>query len=381
MLFGVLLVGIGWVVIQLTPFVWDASDTVNVVPHISGLRSEVFGSVAPGTIYTTLINMAELEPNLATSTPYTVELSATGTLVYVEQVSATAIDYQPLTPDLFSLGIFQEYTPVTRGWYEFRNATRQVIARLKIVDNENTDVHGITYLKNGHVIVPSYKTHIEESGAEIQSFLLEEQTLSGEVVFTWDSFDHIPLSESDFIEQREYWLTNHINDYFHENSVTEAVDGNLLISARHTNTIYKIDRSSGVVIWRLGGHQSDFTFVDDLGNGFSHQHSIHQLPNGHILLYDNGNLHSPKVTRVAEYELDEKTKTARLVWSYTDGRFTYATGSVQRLPNGNTLIGWGLEVNGLRGDVPRITEVTSSGEVVLQIYFPDNSGLYNVFKQ
>jgi hypothetical protein len=83
---------------------------------------------------------------------------------------------------------------------------------------------------------------------------------------------------------------------------------------------------------------------------------------------------------VAEYDIDEKNKTARLVWSYTDGRFTYATGSVQRLNNGDTLIGWGLEVTGLRSDVPRITEVNASGTVVMNIYFPDRSGLYNVFK-
>jgi hypothetical protein len=376
---GLCLVSGGYIVMRhpFTPAVQVTAEPSYTIP---GLHSEVFGPVASGTIYTTLINMTELEPTLASSTPYAVELSATGTLRYAEQASTTYIDYQPLAPNLFSLGVFESYTPVTHGWYELRNAARQIIARLKIADNENTDVHGITYLKNGHVIIPSYKTHVDAKGNTIQSFLLEEQTQKGEVVFIWDSFDHVPLTESNFTEQREYWLTNHINDYFHENSVAEAIDGNLLISARHTNTIYKINHSTGAIMWRLGGEKSDFTFVDDPEQGFTHQHSIHQLSNGHILLYDNGNLHSPKVTRVAEYDIDEKNKTARLVWSYTDGRFTYATGSVQRLNNGDTLIGWGLEVTGLRSDVPRITEVNASGTVVMNIYFPDRSGLYNVFK-
>jgi outer membrane protein assembly factor BamB len=200
------------------------------------------------------------------------------------------------------------------------------------------------------------------------------------VVFSWDSIDHIDLTEADFIEQREWWIKNNINDYFHGNSVAEAVDGNLLISGRHTNSIIKIDRTSGAVLWRLGGTKSDFTFIDDPEGGFSHQHSVHQLPSGNILLYDNGNQNPRQISRVVEYAIDEVTKTARLVWSYSDGRFTYATGSVQRLKNGNTLIGWGLERDRQRATVPRITEVNQAGVVMMQIYFPDYSGLYNVFK-
>ena len=48
-------------------------------------------------------------------------------------------------------------------------------------------------------------------------------------------------------------------DYLHLNSVEVDTDGNLLISARNTWTVYKVDRSTGAVLWRLGGKRSDFT--------------------------------------------------------------------------------------------------------------------------
>jgi hypothetical protein len=37
-----------------------------------------------------------------------------------------------------------------------------------------------------------------------------------------------------------------------------VIDGNAMISARHTWAVYKIDLSSGEVRWRFGGKRSDF---------------------------------------------------------------------------------------------------------------------------
>ena len=37
------------------------------------------------------------------------------------------------------------------------------------------------------------------------------------------------------------------------NAVSIDDDGNLLLSARHTSAVYKIDRRTGTVVWRLGG--------------------------------------------------------------------------------------------------------------------------------
>ncbi len=48
-------------------------------------------------------------------------------------------------------------------------------------------------------------------------------------------------------------------DYFHLNSVAEMDDGHLLISARNTCALYKVDRFTGKILWRLNGKRSDFS--------------------------------------------------------------------------------------------------------------------------
>lgn len=346
------------------------------------VRANVLGPVATGTIYTTLLNLNDLQTDLPVSQPYLATLSATGTVLSLQPVIYDAIDYQPYADGTYTIGHFFGDNPIKQGWYELHDRTGKIRTTLYMRDNPNTDVHGITKLRNGDFIIPSYKMHYQSDGSRVQSFVLEEQRPDGTVVFTWDSLDHVPLTAKTDHELRTYWKEQHINDYFHGNSVAEMDDGNLLVSGRHVDALYKIDRHTGKVIWQLGGKASDFTFVDDPKHGFSHQHSVRVLPNDHILLYDNGNGHTPQRTRVVEYALNEHAKTARLVWSYSDGRFTYAAGSVERLDNGNTLIGWGLEaVPRMSSTTPRITEVSPDGKPVLQIYFPDDSALYNVFKR
>jgi Arylsulfotransferase (ASST)/Secretion system C-terminal sorting domain len=96
-------------------------------------------------------------------------------------------------------------------------------------------------------------------------------------------------------------------------------------------------------------------------------------------LFDNGNQHTPNYSRAVEYKLDEQNKTADLVWEYRHNPDIYnaAMGSVERLPNGNTLIGWGLA--GFLGS-PAFTEVHPDNSVALEMKLPINQGSYRVYK-
>jgi hypothetical protein len=342
------------------------------------VRSEVFGEVATGTIYTTMINQQAFESQRPATVPFMLELSATGTMLWQQKMEGVAIDYQPQFDGTKTIGLFTEPGPVKTGRYEVWK-DGLMLRTLKVQDNENTDIHGTTRLKNGNYVLQSYKMHILPNNTQVQSFLFEEVNEDNEVVFVWDSINHVYPDEKQSEEMRSYWIENDINDYFHGNSIAETSDGNFLVSARHLNQILKVSRATGEILWRLGGVTSDFVFVDDPNSGFSHQHSVSELPNGNILLYDNGNLHSPPVTRMVEYRLDETSMTATLVWSYTDGRFTYATGSVQRLANGNTFIGWGMEQD-MSAVKPRMTEISATGDIRMQIFFPKDVGFYNAYK-
>ena len=179
----------------------------------------------------------------------------------------------------------------------------------------------------------------------------------GSAEFSWSGWDHFKVEdwiEPPFPEPAD----PDEPDFDHPNSLTFDRDGNYIVSWRNQGQITKIDATSGEVHWRIGGVTGQFTFVDDPFGGFSAQHHAHILENGHLLLYDNGTRHDPPETRVVEYALDTSARTATLVWEFRHDPpiYTPFVGSVQRLKNGDTLIGYGTE--GL------VTEVAPDGSVV-----------------
>jgi hypothetical protein len=154
-------------------------------------------------------------------------------------------------------------------------------------------------------------------------------------------------------------LTDSPVDYLHSTAIEVDTDENLLVSNRNTSDIIKIHRTTGDMIWRLGGKSNDFAFTND--EGFSYQHDIRRLANGNISIFDNGNLKLTPYSRVVEYTINENLKTVARVWQYpeTQDRFARFMGNGQRLGNGNTMIGWGA--------IPEIEEVKPDGSTALKM--------------
>jgi hypothetical protein len=141
--------------------------------------------------------------------------------------------------------------------------------------------------------------------------------------------------------------------------------------------ITKINTANGNIIWRFGGKNNQFTFVNDT-TGFSHQHDARRISNGHITLFDNGNYHTPHYSRAVEYSLNESSpKSATLIWQYrrTPSVYSSAMGNVQRLPNGNTLIAWGTTTS-----IVSLTEVTSVGSIMYELSLPSTMSSYRAFR-
>jgi hypothetical protein len=214
-----------------------------------------------------------------------------------------------------------------------------------------------------------------EDGLVWEGIVQELDIETGKVLFEWHSFDHVGLDETHVDTSKD---TRSGIDYFHINSIDVDHDGNLLVSARRTSTVYKIDRESGEVIWRLGGKNSDF----DMGPGarFAYQHDARRQPDGTITIFDNGNtiLDSgiPKAveeSRGIVLELNEQKMTATLVREYThpDKLFADASGNMQVLPNGNVFIGWGRALV--------FSEFSKDGELLFSASFPTN-GSYRAFR-
>ena len=195
-------------------------------------------------------------------------------------------------------------------------------------------------------------------GVVLDGIAQEVDIQSGEVLFEWHSLDHVGLEESHYEPpENPKWPF----DYFHINSIDVDHDSNLLISARRTFTVYKIDRESGEVIWRLGGKKSDFEM--DPGTRTRFQHDARRQPDGTITIFDNGVSKVDERSRGLVLELDEKTMSAALVREYAhpDGRVAATQGNVQVLPNKNVFIGWGSD--------PLFSEFTRDGQLLFNARF------------
>jgi hypothetical protein len=181
------------------------------------------------------------------------------------------------------------------------------------------------------------------NGRVVEGIVQELDLKTKRVLFEWHSFHHVPLSES---YRAEISPAGNV-DYFHLNSIAvDPRDGQLLVSSRHTSTIYKLDRRSGAIRWRLGGKASDFTLGP--GAAFNFQHDARAHDDGTLTLFDNGatgpgDQAVESASRGLRLRLDEKSKTATLVAEYqaASPRLAVALGDVQQLPDGGVFVGWG----------------------------------------
>lgn len=245
-----------------------------------------------------------------------------------------------------------------------------------------TDQHELEYLDNGNYYMMSYDPVIVnmsqivsggDSNALVTGLIIQEIDVNRNVIFQWRSWDYIPIT--DCSNQN---LLNDTIDYIHGNAIEFDTDGNIMISSRHLDEITKINRTTGAIIWRLGGKNNQFTFINDT-NKFNHQHDIRRLKNGHITLFDNGNAHNPPFSRAVEYEMNEQSKTVKLVWQYRGNPEIFGPfmGNVQRLDNGNSIIGWGGTMD---EPVTTFTEVSPNGEKLLEMKLPNFVFSYRAYK-
>jgi hypothetical protein len=263
--------------------------------------------------------------------------------------------------------------------YYILDSNLNTIKTVAATNGYQTDNHELLYLPNGNYILIAL-THRQQDmspvtpgGSELATIvgnIIQEYDENGNLIFEWLTDHHFKITDVTHVD-----LTTDRIDYCHANAVDVDHDGNLLLSSRHLDEITKINRTTGEIIWRWGGKNNQFTFINDT-LGFSHQHSIRVTPNGNYILFDNGNYHTPPVSRVCEYTIDTAAMTATLVREYrhSPDLYSLAMGSVQYLDNGNWLIGWGSNSS------VAVTEVTPSGETVLEMSMTNGDVSYRAYK-
>jgi hypothetical protein len=216
-----------------------------------------------------------------------------------------------------------------------------------------------------------------KDGAILEGVVQELEIGTGRVLFEWHSADHVAVEESySKLPKAEDGKPAPPFDYFHINAVDVDDDGNYLVNARNTHAVYKVSRTDGRVLWRLGGKESDYA----LGPGvrFAWQHDARRLPDGTLSLYDNAadDEKSKKSSRALVLRLDDARRRATLVHSYEHPTGLLATtqGNAQALDGGRLLVGWGSQ--------PFYTEFDRDGRVLLDVKFgvPEQSDSYRVYR-
>jgi hypothetical protein len=264
------------------------------------------------------------------------------------------------------------------GEYVVFDDTYRDVARIRAGNGYWGDLHEFlitpedTALLTAYAAVPADLSPAGgvEYGAAWDGIAQELDLETGEVIFEWHSLDHVGVEESYVTPPED---PAYVFDYFHINSIDVDDDENLLISARNTSAVYKIDRESGRVIWRLGGKASDFEMGE--GTRTAYQHDARRQDDGTITIFDNGA--GPQVhprSRGIVVELDEDNMRASLVRAYThpDGLVSTSQGNMQVLPNGNVFIGWGSE--------PFVSEFSHEGELLFDAHIPPGDDSYRSFR-
>ncbi len=238
--------------------------------------------------------------------------------------------------------------------------------------------HEVLTLPNGNIIVLAYSFRdVDYPGApntHVIGDVIVEFTPEGEVVWTWDTFDH--LDPQRVLEPIEAWtIPNPATgvpgyDWTHGNGVAYRDEENqLLLSLRHQDWLVAIDRDTGEVDWILG-NEGDFTLTS--GTWFSHQHSPQWQDDGSLLLYDNGvvapsGFAPNEIARAVRYELDLDAFTATQVWEIDEQDVSSPfAGDANVLPESGNYIVLDSTILTQEGFSARLRELDPEADPMLQ---------------
>ena len=249
------------------------------------------------------------------------------------------------------------------------------LLRLAQTEGSIIDGHEFRELGNGNVFVDTYvpeDADLRRVGgprrAAIVSAGIQELDPEGHEHWHWNSRGHISLGETG------RWWHNVLSnprrrqgrqtfDPVHINSIDPRGRDEVVISTRHTDAVYGIDRASGEIAWKLGGGKTGKSLRivgDPAGRPLGGQHDARIGRDGRLSVYDNGK-DRPRRPRVVFYRLDPKQGRARYLGQLNDSevKTSHCCGSARELPGGGWLVSW--------GDNPLLTAFDGDGKAVFRL--------------
>ncbi len=253
----------------------------------------------------------------------------------------------------------------------------------------NTDVHDLQLLPNGNVLVGAYVPRPgtldlsayggPSTNGTLSDAVFQEVTPEGSVVWSWSSEDHIDPSETPE-RWRDSWVYalpgelpdgRQVFDYVHWNSIQQVGD-TVVMSFRHLDAVLAIDKTSGDVVWKLGGTPTpeSLTVVGDPeSNPLGGQHHARLQPDGTVTIYDN-NTNETAAPRGVKYQIDVTDDTATMLNSVSDPDVATSPccGSATELTDGSWVMSW--------GGTPTVSEFGPNGERHFVLTFATEPGAF-----
>lgn len=247
-------------------------------------------------------------------------LNHAGKIVWYQNADDKSIGFSSFDPVHNTFQLILGQNPDRRfGGDEIRVIDLYGNTLLSKMRNElkNPDVHhDIKRLPNGDLIMINYVTDVFDLTAhggsvteEVSSDGLTIMDMGGTVKWEWSSFSVMNPADYSFImDEGKNGRLSPREDLTHSNSISLDTDGNYLMTHNRLNQLWKIDSSTGELIYNLG-LDGDIQLNEE---GFtSGIHSSHINLDGEIMVLDNGK--ASKQSRAISYLVDESTKQASVV--------------------------------------------------------------------
>jgi outer membrane protein assembly factor BamB len=314
-------------------------------------------------------------------------LTTTGHVVWFHPLpdGETATDFR--TQTYLGHPVLTWFQSGSSGTDEIYNDHYQPIATVRAADGDMTNFHEflITPWNTALILAETTTTaNVSSIGGPsdqqvIDGIVQEIDIKTGQVLFQWDSADHVPYRDSQLPLPGSAFTPW---DWFHINAVHLDTDGNLLVDARNTWTTYKVNIRTGQIIWELGGKQSSFTLkaapgqvLDRDGEIFAWQHDPEAIGGGKYTFFDDesgGDLLG--YSRAVTVRLDLQTHVATLIKSddQPEGLVAGAMGNAQTTRNGDLFVGWGA--------LPYISEFSPSGKLLFNAELPVGISTYRAYR-
>jgi len=283
---------------------------------------------------------------------------------------------------------------VSNGTIMFQGDPNQSTHFWNPITNQTTDFlnvegyhHDIDYdpITGNFLVLMDYVRSV--NGTQVLYDTIDELNSTGTVLWTWDTYNYLPLSWADPDGDTVTVNGQSVMDFTHCNAIQWDYQENVVyLNSRHLDTFFKINMTSGQIIWGCGLH-GNFTLVNAEGSTVSSlwygSHDTHEIAPNVFMMLDNDFHNLTKIndarSRILEVALNMQNMTATETWSWEAPQQYYSPfwGEADLLPNGDRIGTFGSntkQYNSSLGAV--IAEVSPSGQLVRTWTFPAGWGIY-----